>query len=89
MPVLQQLTPLRPPSDTPRAVACEVHDSVLDMVDLAEARIPERAKINYLLPLDASEVSRHNGQEVSGVRLSDFQFPAWVRNEPPLQGYQA
>ena len=69
MPVLQQLAPIRPPSITPRAVACGVHDSVLDMVDLAEAHIPERAKINYLLPLDAIEVSHHNGQEISAVHV--------------------
>lgn len=62
MPVLQQLAPLRPLSGTPRAVACEVHGNILDMVELAEAGMPERAKINYLLPLDANEVSHHNGQ---------------------------
>ena len=58
MPALQQPPPLRPPPSTPSAVACEVHNKILDMVELAEART---AKIDFLLRQDASVVSHDLG----------------------------
>ena len=59
-PALQLPLPLRPPPSTPRAVACEVHEKMLDMVELAEAPKTERAKIDFLLCQGVTEVSHHH-----------------------------
>ena len=56
-PVLKQLTPLRRPPKTPRAVACAVHANILGAVHLAEAPMPEGVKHSCLLFEDAGEVS--------------------------------
>ena len=65
VPALQQLTPLRPPPKTPRAVACAVHDNILGAVDLAEAPMPDGVKHNCLLFKDASEVSHSPNPGIS------------------------
>ena len=64
VPALQQLTPLRPPPRTPRAVARAVHDSIMGMVDMAEAPMSEGAKQKRWLLQDVTEVSHDLGPDL-------------------------